>query len=62
MRRHGSRLFAVLLLLLSGASLSTPSYAQDADALRRELDALRRQLSTMTQAYEERLKALSERV
>jgi len=62
MRRHGSRLFAVLLLLLSGASLNTPSYAQDADALRRELDALRRQLSTMTQAYEERLKALSERV
>ena len=48
--------------MLSGGSLSTPSYAQDADALRRELDTLRRQLSTMTQAYEERLKALSERV
>jgi hypothetical protein len=62
MRRHGSRSFAVLLLLLSGASLTTPSYAQDADTLRRELDALRRQLSTMTHAYEERLKALSERV
>jgi hypothetical protein len=62
MRRHGSRSFVVVLLVLSSAGLSTPGFAQDADALRRELDALRRQLSTMTQAYGERLKALSDRV
>ena len=57
-----SRSFAVVLLVLSSAGLSTPGFAQDADALRRELETLRRQFSTMTQAYEERLKALSDRV
>ena len=62
MRRHGPRSFAVVLLVLSSAGLSTPGFAQDADALRRELETLRRQFSTMTQAYEERLKALSDRV
>ena len=61
MRRHGYWSLAVVLLVSSG-SLTTPGYAQDADALRRELESLRRQLSTMTQAYEERLKALSDRV
>jgi hypothetical protein len=61
MRRHGYWSLAVGLLVSSG-SLTTPGYAQDADTLRRELEILRHQLSTMTQAYEQRLKALSDRV
>jgi hypothetical protein len=62
MRRHGYRLIVMLLPLLSSVSLAAPGHAQDADALRRELDTLRRQFSAVTQAYEERLKTLSERV
>ena len=61
MRRHRYLSLVVWLLVSSGIP-TTPGYAQDADALRRELEVLRRQLSTMTQAYEERLKALSDRV
>ena len=62
MRRHGYGFVATLLLFLSSVSLAGPGYAQDADALRRELDTLRRQHSAVTQAYEQRLKAMSESV
>ena len=62
MRRHGYGFVVTLLLLLSSVSLASTGYAQDADTLRRELETLRRQLLAVTQAYEERLKALSERV
>lgn len=62
MHRHGYRLFVMLWLLVSSVGLATPGHAQDADALRRELETLRRQFSSVTQAYEERLKALSVRV
>ena len=51
-----------LLLLLSCGSLTAPAHAQDADALRREIETLRSQLTTLTHSYEQRLKALSERV
>jgi len=61
MPRHGYRPLA-LLLLVACAGLVEPAYAQDADALRRELEALRQQLATMAQSYEQRLKALSDRV
>jgi hypothetical protein len=62
MRRHGYRFVVMLLPLLSTVSMATAGHAEDADALRRELDTLRRQFSAVTQAYEERLKALSSRV
>ena len=61
MRRHRYLSLVVWLLVSSGIP-TTSGYAQDADALRRELETLRRQLSTMTQAYEQRLNALSDRV
>ncbi len=61
MRRHGYRPLALLLLVSCGA-LVAPAHAQDVNALRREVDALRQQLATITQSYEQRLKALSERV
>ena len=61
MPRHGYRRLA-LLLLVACAGLVEPAHAQDADALRRELEALRQQLATMAQSYEQRLKALSDRV
>ena len=61
MRRHGYRPLALLLLVSCGA-LVAPAHAQDVDTLRREVDALRQQLATITQSYEQRLKALSDRV
>jgi hypothetical protein len=62
MRTCGHRSMTVLLLVLSCGGLAAPAHAQDAEALRRELETLRRQLSTLTQSYEQRLKALSDRV
>jgi hypothetical protein len=50
------------LLLLSCEGLAAPAHAQDAEALRCELETLRRQLSTLTQSYEQKLRALSDRV
>jgi hypothetical protein len=60
--RHWKRRSWTLLLLVSYTGVTTPAYAQDADALRRELETLRQQLSTLTQSYEQRLKTLSDRL
>jgi hypothetical protein len=61
MWRHGYRSLALLLLLSCGRPL-TPAHAQAPDALRREIEALRHQMATTTQAYEQRLKELSDRL
>jgi hypothetical protein len=61
MRTHECRPLA-LLVVLSFSILTGPAHAQDADALRRELEALRRQFATVTESYEQRLKALGDRL
>src|SRR4051812_23946498 len=61
MRTHGRRSLA-LLLALSWSIVTGPAQAQDADGLRRELEALRQQFATVTQSYEQRLKALGDRL
>ena len=61
MRTHGRRSIA-LLVVLSFSILTGPAHAQDADVLRRELEALRQQFATVTQSYEQRLKALGDRL
>ena len=59
MRRHGICLVVVLLLACVPV---TSVHAQPADALRRELEMLREQMAAATQAYERRLKELSDRL
>jgi len=61
MRTHERRSLS-LLVVLSLSILPGPAHAQDADALRRELEALRQQLATATASYEQRLKALGDRL
>src|SRR2546423_5699331 len=61
MRRHERRSLS-LLVVLSFSILTGPAHARDADALRRELEALRQQLATATASYEQRLKALGDRL
>src|SRR5437899_10308573 len=61
MRTHECRSLS-LLVVLSFSILTGPAHAQDADALRRELEALRQQFATVTASYEQRLKALGDRL
>jgi len=61
MRTHERRSLS-LLVVLSFSILTGPAHAQDADALRRELEALRQQLANATASYEQRLKALGDRL
>ncbi len=61
MRTHERRSLS-LLVVLSFSILTGPAHAQDADALRRELEALRQQFATVTASYEQRLKALGDRL
>lgn len=61
MRTHG-RHSLMLLAALTFTMLTSPTQAQDAEALRRELEALREQLATVTKSYEQQLKALGDRL
>jgi hypothetical protein len=59
MWKHTYRSLALLLLLSCGPA---SVHAQEPAAIRRELEALRQQMATATQAYEQRLEELTDRL